>query len=75
VTPKFNGCVNVNVVTILKSPLILCGIKGVHWDKNSKKWMSGIYVNRKYIYLGLYENLDDAIKARQEAEVKYFNRK
>lgn len=28
-------------------------------------------VNYKTIYLGRFDNLEDAIKARQEAEIKY----
>lgn len=48
------------------------GYKGVTWDKNRNKWIAQITVNYKNIHLGRYENIEDAIKARKEAEVKYF---
>ena len=48
------------------------GVIGVNWNKKSSKWHSRIMVNRKAIDLGLFENLEDATKARKEAELKYF---
>jgi hypothetical protein len=36
------------------------------------KWMARINVNSKPIYLGYFENKEDAIQARKEAEKKYF---
>lgn len=48
------------------------GCTGVSWDKNRKKWIVGIKVNRKAIYLGGFENFEDAVKARKQAEEKYF---
>lgn len=40
--------------------------------KETNKFMARIKVNGKYKYLGLYENIEDAIKARLEAEKIYF---
>lgn len=48
------------------------GVKGVHYDKDRNKWKSEICVNNKKIMLGRFENKDDAIKARCDAEIKYF---
>lgn len=48
------------------------GVIGVSWHKMSQKWMAGLKVNNKSIYLGIYTNKDDAIRARLNAEVKYF---
>ncbi len=48
------------------------GYKGVYWHKNHNQWESLISYKGKQIYLGLYNNIEDAIKARQEAEIKYF---
>lgn len=48
------------------------GFTGVNWDKNSKKWISSIQFNKKRIRLGCFDNIEDAVKAREEAEVKYF---
>ena len=48
------------------------GVIGVRWDKNSNKWEASIGINKKTIHLGEYEDKEDAIKARKEAEIKYF---
>ena len=47
------------------------GITGVSWNKNSKKWESNIKIKGKKIHLGLFTNIESAIKARKEAEIKY----
>lgn len=48
------------------------GYKGVCWDKSKNKWISQIQVNKKNIRLGYFTNIEDAIKARKEAEEKYW---
>lgn len=48
------------------------GIIGVGYDKNNKKWIARIVVNYKDIHLGRFLNKEDAIKARLQAELKYF---
>ncbi|MCK4830546.1 HNH endonuclease [bacterium] len=47
------------------------GVNGVHWRKSNNKWRSKIIVNRKELYLGEYDNFDDAAAVRKEAEIKY----
>jgi hypothetical protein len=48
------------------------GVTGVHWDKKVNKWIASIGLNKKYIVLGSFSDFEDAIKARKEAEEKYF---
>lgn len=48
------------------------GTTGVCWDKKANKWISQISKNRKHFFLGYHINIEDAIKARKEAEIKYF---
>lgn len=48
------------------------GVTGVVWHNKNKKWIAQITVNYKTIYLGSFENKEDAINARKEAEDKYF---
>lgn len=48
------------------------GRSGVGYHKASRKWRARIVVNNKEIYLGVYDNYEDACKAREEAESKYF---
>lgn len=47
------------------------GHNGVTWDKSRKKWKVMIKVNYKQINVGRYSDLDQAIKARQEANEKH----
>lgn len=48
------------------------GIKGVTWDKRKKKWKAQICLKRTQYNLGTYDNIEDAAKARKEAEEKLF---
>lgn len=48
------------------------GVSGVHFSKRDNKWIARISVNGSRIYLGSFDNKDDAIQARKEAEIKYF---
>lgn len=47
------------------------GYKGIIWRKDNKKWQSRIKFNYKQIYLGCFNNIKDAIKARRKAEIIY----
>ena len=48
------------------------GVTGVDWHKGWKKWRARITVNHRTVPLGAFDCIDDAIKARKEAENKYF---
>ena len=48
------------------------GVMGVSWHTQSGKWRARIMLNRHEINLGLYNDFDNAAKARLEAEKKYF---
>lgn len=48
------------------------GHVGVHWDKSRNKWTAQIGYMNKNIHLGRYDDIEDAIKARKEAEKKYY---
>lgn len=48
------------------------GHVGVHWDKTKNRWTAQIMINYKSIFLGRYKDINDAIKARKQAEIKYF---
>lgn len=48
------------------------GVIGVRFRKDRNKWYSEIKVNEETIRLGSYVNKEDAIKARKDAEEKYF---
>lgn len=48
------------------------GITGVSWDKTRNKWVAQIVYNNKNYHLGRYNNKQDAINARINAELKYY---
>lgn len=48
------------------------GHKGVMWNKHRNKWQAYIGFKGKQINLGYFDKKEDAIKARELAEEKYF---
>lgn len=50
----------------------LSGRRGVYWDKSRNKWRAYIVCDRKYVNIGRYDSLAEAIKAREQAEKQYF---
>ena len=46
--------------------------KGVSYRKDRGKWRAYITVDNKQINLGMYDTEEEAIKVREEAEIKYF---
>ena len=49
------------------------GIIGVHFDRSRNKWKVEIGVNGKNKYIGRYNTLEEATKARRDAELLYYN--
>jgi hypothetical protein len=47
------------------------GVIGVSKRRDNGKWIAQIQGNYKKIFLGSFDNLEDAIAARKEAEIKY----
>ena len=48
------------------------GVSGVIWYKNKHKWRAIIYVDNQCLPLGYFDRFEDAVKARKEAEEKYY---
>lgn len=48
------------------------GKTGVYFNKGKKKWSAEIMLKGKKIHLGYFDKKQDAIKARKQAEEKYF---
>lgn len=48
------------------------GVRGVRFNRRSGKWRATLRFQRKDYYLGEYTNIEDAIKARQRAEERYY---
>lgn len=47
------------------------GINGVHWDKRRRKWIASVSIKQKVIYLGGFDDINDAKHAREMANIKY----
>jgi hypothetical protein len=48
------------------------GYSGVTYRKEKNQWIARITVNYKRIFLGYFETKEEAIKARKQAERKYY---
>lgn len=49
------------------------GVPGVYWDKTKNNYRVYISLNKKNIYVGRFKDKSEAIKARQDAEIKYWS--
>lgn len=50
------------------------GYRGVHYSKRYKKYIAQIMNDGKCYCLGKFDNIEDAIEARINAEIKYFGK-
>ena len=48
------------------------GVTGVSFDNTRNKWIVRLQKDEQPYYIGAYDNFDDAVKARKDAERKYF---
>lgn len=48
------------------------GKSGVSFYTKQGKWSAEIHVENQHIRLGMFVNFEDAVKAREEAELKYY---
>ncbi len=48
------------------------GLKGVSWYKKNHKWVAGVRINRKFIYLGAFSDKYNAAKAYDKKAVELF---
>lgn len=60
---------NVQNRLVMKSNKL--GVKGVRWKEQNQKYEARITVNKKPMYLGLYERLEDATEAARVARSLY----
>ncbi len=69
----FVGGTQVSKIRSPKMPVTnTSGVLGVCFDKRSGKWRAHIGFKNKRIKLGTFAKLEDAIRARKQAEEEYF---
>lgn len=78
-TRNDNRCSNLRIVTKSQNAMNqnvrsdnTSGVKGVYLNKKTGKWAADIQKDGKRHYLGLFANFEDAVRARKDAEKKYF---
>lgn len=67
-----NCIVSQNRINSVVSPNNTSGHKGVYWHNQSQRWRAAININTVEKCLGNFANIEDAIKAREEAEKEYY---
>lgn len=50
------------------------GVSGVNWDKVSNKWRVRIATDNGRMNFGVFDSLEEAIKVRRDAELKYWGK-
>ena len=66
-----NNIGNLRVVTNQENCFNMTRVKGYTWNKERKKWKAQISLNRKRIYIGYFDNEDDARNAYLDAKKIY----
>lgn len=56
------------------NPRNTSGFTGVSWHKQINRWVSVIMKDKKSIFLGSFIEKEEAIAARAQAEIKYWNK-
>jgi hypothetical protein len=48
------------------------GVTGVYWNSKNEKWRAQITINNNKIQLGSFDNFEEAVEIRKQAEIEYF---
>jgi hypothetical protein len=48
------------------------GYRGVSWSKQAGKWWAQLYIDSKTVHLGLFDDIEDAAKAYNEAAIERY---
>lgn len=50
------------------------GVRGVHYDKDRKRWVAQLMFQRKTHLIGRFKTMREAIAARRQAEKEYYGK-
>lgn len=67
-----NTNVSGNAINCKVSVLNTSGRKGVYFHKSIGKWTASIRINGKLSHIGTFDNINDAIEARSNAEKTHY---
>jgi len=48
------------------------GVTGVSWHTRDEKWIVQINIDGKQIHLGYFDDFNEAVRIRKDAEIKYY---
>lgn len=65
---ELDNCQNLGL-----NPRNTSGHTGISWSKQCNKWVVQISSDGKNKSIGYFSDIEEAIKARKQAEIKYFN--
>lgn len=63
---------SINAINAKISSRNISGYRGVCFDYRSSKWYARIGLNKKGIFLGYFKDIEEAYRARKNAELKYY---
>ncbi len=66
--------ITLSEINVKRQPFGDSGIKGIYLDKVTNKWRAYISADGMTHNLGCFNNINDAIKARIQGEIKYFGK-
>ena len=71
---QFKDKTNIDLITKKEpnSNNVTSGVRGVHYCKSRKKWIATLNFQKQLVLYKSFNKKEDAIKARKEAEEKYF---
>ena len=52
----------------------ISGKAGVMWDSQRDKWQAFIYKDKKKVFLGRFDDLQEAVSAREIGELKHYGK-
>lgn len=69
---RFDGTVISKIQRDAPTSASTTGVRGVYWSERERRYKVSIGLRGRQIYIGRFADFDAAVKARKEAEIKYY---